>query len=99
MNPFLILSNFNAIKDNAMQFITEFLDKLLRENADKINREAGENELLFIMHPVGRAPGSDKKEYIISLVAIDENNTICRVISSITLSNIASEIQNALKNA
>lgn len=79
--------------------MADFLDELLRSNAGKINREAGENELLFIMHPVGRTPGSNKKGYIISIVAIDENNTIKRVISSITLSDAIAEILKTYDNA
>lgn len=99
MSLLSLISNFGAIKDKAPQLIADALDDLLRESADKIDRDNGENELLFIMHPVGRGAPSDKKEYLISIAAIDKDNTIKRVISSITLSNLLATILNSIDNA
>lgn len=99
MSLLSLISNFGVIKDKAPQLIADALDDLLRESADKIDRDNGENELLFIMHPVGRGASSDKKEYLISIAAIDKDNTIKRVISSITLSNLLATILNSIDNA
>lgn len=99
MNFLSLLSNFGAVTDKAPQLIGDALDDLLRESADKIDRDNGENELLFIMHPVGRNNPDGKKEYLISIAAIDKDNTIKRIISSITLSNLLATILNSINNA
>ena len=99
MNFLSLLSNFGAVTDKAPQLIGDALDDLLRESADKIDRDNGENELLFIIHPVGRNNSDGKKEYLISIAAIDKDNTIKRIISSITLSNLLATILNSIDNA
>lgn len=92
-----MLSQFSGIKDKAPQLLGEFLTSLIEKHEGKLNATAGETELIYIMHPAPK--DEDKNRFIISIVAIDSENRIKRVIESITLKDAVQAILNNLPNA
>ena len=96
--PFLnMLTQFGGIKDKAPQLLGEFLISLIEKHKGELNAEAGEAELIYIMHPAPKS--EDKNRFIISIVAIDGENRIKRVIESITLKDAVQAILNNLPDA
>lgn len=83
------IPGLGGLLDKAPEAIQGFLDKLIEENRKSLDPLKSETQIFYVMLPDGK-----KKEYIISIVAADNSNTILRVIKCIALKDALSVIFN-----
>ena len=82
MNLFEMIPMLGDIQEKAPQILSEFLDKLLKEHKDELRPDEGEKQMFYIMFP---KKNGDKIKYMISIVALDENDTIKRLLKTISM--------------
>lgn len=98
MNILSLFTNLGDIKNKAPQLLAEFLDTLLADNMEHLQPEAGEMQIIYIMHPSAKKDDG-KTQYNISIVALSGDNRILRVLQSITLDDAISVMLKKLPNA
>lgn len=91
MNLFEMLGNFGGIKKKAPEILSGFLDSLLEENRPKLDPSKGEVDVIYTMFPTGEG---EKRVYHISIATLDKDDTIVRLLKTMTLEDVLTTIFN-----
>lgn len=94
LNLITRIPGLGGLTEKAPQVLSDFLDKLLKENEPLIDQSKGEVQIFYIMFPK-----PDTNEYIISIVTADGEDKILRSLKSIRLNDALSIIFNQQDNA